>query len=73
MVIPLRPVTNSKSGNIKSAGYYGDVLRVEFKDGKKYDYHGVTPEIYKAFSESPSASSYLHTVIKPCCPAAKVQ
>lgn len=73
MAITLHPVTNSRSGNIQSAGYDGEILRVEFRGGKKYDYHGVTPELAQAFREAPSASEYLHKIIKPACPAAVVK
>lgn len=62
------------SSNLKSAGYDPDqnVLRVEFHGGNVYDYHGVTPEIHRAFSDSPSPGKYLHSIIKVGCPASKV-
>jgi hypothetical protein len=72
-VIPLRPVDDSS--HIAAAGYdHGQqVMRVEFKSGKQYDYHGVTPEIYGAFLEAPSQGEYHAKVIRPSCPCAIVK
>lgn len=72
MAIALQSVSNSS--NVRAAGYDGDrnVLRIEFTSGAKYDYHGVTPDIYRAFLDAPSQGSYLHRIIKQGCPASKV-
>lgn len=71
MAITMRPVSSS---NLLSAGYdtAQKVLRVEFDDGAKYDYHGVTPDIYRAFLDAPSQGKYLHRIIKQGCPASRV-
>ncbi len=69
----MKPVEGSS--NLQSAGYDPDqkVLRVEFQNGKKYDYHGIPPEMAEAFWSSESQGSYLHSIIKPGCPASKVE
>jgi KTSC domain len=74
MEIDMLPVPNSQSGNIQSAGFdrTAGILRVRFAGGKEYEYHGVSPETYQAFCESPSAGEYLHKVIKQSNPAAPV-
>lgn len=73
MSINLNPV--QESSNIAAEGYSadGEILRIQFLSGSQYDYHGVTPEAYKAFIESPSRGEYLAKVIKPACPASKVK
>lgn len=62
------------SSNLVAHGYdpETETLRVEFKGGSKYDYHGVPKEMHQAFLEAPSSGSYLHSVIKVGCPASKV-
>lgn len=74
MAIELRPVENS-SGNVKAAGYDPDdrIMRVEFANGNKYDYHEVSSEVWETFNDAPSAGEYLNKVIKPACPASKVK
>jgi hypothetical protein len=71
MMLPL----DSGSGNHISAGYDPDqkVLRVEFANGSQYDYQGVTSEIAANFWIAPSQGKYLAQVIKPVCPASKVE
>ena len=40
------------------------VLTVEFQNGKKYEYYGVTKETFKEFKSAPSAGRYLNEHIK---------
>lgn len=47
--ISMRPV---KSSNIKAIGYDDGTLRVEFKNGGRYDYDGVKPEEYDALVDA---------------------
>lgn len=72
--MPFDMNTIDNSSNLLSAGYDAETetLRVQFKGGAEYDYHGVPPEMSQAFFEAPSQGSYLSTIIKPACPAAKV-
>lgn len=74
MPFDMVPVTNSESRNIRSAAFDKDsgVMRVEFASGKQWDYHNVSPEVYQAFLDSPSAGEYFHKVIKVGNPAAPV-
>lgn len=73
MPIPLNPIENSS--NIDASGYDGQTstLRVRFKNGASYDYHGVTPELAQAFQESPSPGKFVATILKPSCPAERVK
>lgn len=70
-MITMRPVDSS---NIASEGYdpAQGILRITFKSGGTYDYHGVDVELYAAFSAAPSKGEYLAKVIKPGHPVAKV-
>lgn len=72
MPFDIRAIENSS--NVVAAGYdpETETLRVEFKGGSEYDYHGVPPEMSQAFFDAPSQGSYLSSIIKPACPAAKV-
>lgn len=62
------------SSNLTAHGYdpETETLRVEFKGGNQYEYHGVPKEMHQAFLEAPSQGSYLHSIIKVGCPASKV-
>lgn len=77
MPFEMKPVENSS--NLQSAGYDPDTqtLRVEFKGGKQYDYHGVPEEMHQSFWSAPkngsSHGSYFHSIIEPGCRAAKVE
>lgn len=75
MAFDMKSVENSKSGNIKAAGYdpTTETMRVEFAGGKQYDYHGVDDKVWAAFNEAPSAGEYLNKVVKVGCPAALVE
>ena len=44
MGIPMNAV---KSSNIAGIGYSAGTLRVEFTNGSKYDYEGVSPEEFE--------------------------
>ncbi len=73
MPFDMEPIENSS--NLVSAGYDEgtETLRVQFKGGSEYDYHGVPAEMHKAFREAPSQGSYLHSIIKTGCPASRVE
>lgn len=68
----LNPIEGSS--NIEAAGYDADakVMRVQFKGGKKYDYHGITPEMNQAFLDAPSKGHYV-SIIKQGAPAELVK
>lgn len=65
----------AKSGHIESSGYDPDqkIMRVKFKTGKTYDYHGVSPEVYSTSQDAPSFGTYLHNIIRPSSPASLVE
>lgn len=62
------------SSNLTAHGYdpETETLRVEFKGGNQYDYHGVTKDLRDAMISAPSMGSFLHSIIKVGCPASKV-
>jgi hypothetical protein len=53
-----------KSSNIKSAGYDGSVMEVEFADGKVYEVADVTPDMYARFLGTASKGSWYHKNVK---------
>lgn len=65
----------SESGNTVSEAYDPEekILRIKFRSGKSWDYHGVTGALYKSFKESPEQGKFLHRIIKPACPAGEVK
>lgn len=76
MAFDLKPVDNpGSSGNVVAADYDAPAqeLRIQFKSGVIYDYHGVTPELYKAFTEAPSAGKFQANILAPSCPASRVE
>ena len=77
MAFDLRPVENpGASGNVVAAAYdaESETLRIQFKGGNvMYDYHGVTPELYQAFGEAPSAGRFEANILRGSCPASKVK
>jgi len=54
------------SSNIMSIGYDGDVevLEVEFKGEKVYQYHDVPETVYMEFAASKSKGSFFHENIR---------
>ncbi len=73
MPMDMQPVEGSS--NITAAGYdpTQKILRVEFQGGKKYDYHGAPEHMFDDLMASNSPGSYLATIVKPGCPASKVE
>lgn len=63
--IPLSPVTGSSL--IAADGWSPDskTLRVQFHNGKKYDFHGLSPETKTAYEGAPSKGQYLKRSIEP--------
>lgn len=62
------------SSHIESTGYdpQAQVLRVKFKSGGVYDYHGVPQFMATDIRVSESPGGYLAKIVKPGCPASKV-
>jgi lysyl-tRNA synthetase class 2 len=56
-----------ESSNIQDAGFDANtgVLEVTFKSGKRYRYHGVSPERFTEFMNAPSKGSFFAREIKP--------
>jgi hypothetical protein len=54
------------SSNIAARGYdpVTGTMRVEFRNGKAYDYPGTTPEEWSDFVASPSAGQHFHRVFR---------
>jgi hypothetical protein len=48
------------SSNIKSIGHEGNILEVEFKNGKLYQYKGVSAEEHAAIHKAESIGSHIH-------------
>lgn len=66
-------VTNSS--NIRSYGYRDSesVLFVEFKDGTRYEYTQVPPEIFDHMQKAESVGKFLHARVKGYYDGSKVQ
>lgn len=64
--LPLNPVTNSQTGQIKAAAYdpVQQVLQVQFANGRVYQLEHVDAKLHKAFNEAPSAGHFYHSVLK---------
>lgn len=63
-----------KSSNVSAVGHDPDAneLHVEFKNGGKYVYNGISADQHQALMGAKSIGSHLHKVIKPAAkPAAK--
>ncbi len=50
-----------ESSNIKSIGHDGDVLEIEFKNGRIYQYSPVTKQQYDDFISAENIGKYFHT------------
>lgn len=68
----LEPVTSS---NITAIGYDADkqVLRVNFKSGGRYEYHGISPALHKSLMAAQSKGNYLHWYIRDRFTTRKLQ
>lgn len=53
-----------QSSNIKSMGYEGGTLEIEFSNGTVYSYANVPPETYKAMTEAKSVGSFFSFAIR---------
>src|SRR5437870_12766770 len=60
---------------IESASYdkEQEILRVRFTNGAAYDYHGVDADLVRAFREAPCAGEFVTEILRPGCPASKVE
>ena len=54
-----------ESSNIKAIGHEGDVLHIQFKNGKTYSYAGVTPEKHADLLAAESATKHFNAHIRP--------
>lgn len=56
----------AQSSHIEAHEYdqYSRILTIQFSNGAVYNYAGVEPNTYYAFSQSSSPGSYFHTKIK---------
>lgn len=72
MAFDMKPV---KSSNIDEAGYEpeSETLRIRYKNGGVYDYHGVTDKLAQAFEDAPSAGHFAATILRDHCPTSKVK
>lgn len=64
---PLTDLAPVKSSNIDAVGHdpQASELHVQFKNGGRYVYHGVSADQHAALLKAPSIGSHLHKVIKP--------
>lgn len=64
--VPLIPMYNVNSSNIKSIGYDEPNLKlyIEYKSGKIYEYSNVTPDLWNGLVNSESRGSYAHFFLK---------
>lgn len=62
-------MSSVQSSNLEEIGYdhLSSRLRVRFKGGATYDYHGVSPEQFAMLQGAKSVGSYFHKNIKPGC------
>ncbi len=58
------PMMSVSSSQIKSVGYSGNVMIIEFLTGSKYLYAGVSEDKYKNMMISESVGSYFSRNIK---------
>ncbi len=56
----MKPV---ESSNIATIGWEADTLRVQFRDGKEYEYPGVTEQQYSDLIKAPSKGRALNWLI----------
>lgn len=65
--------TPVQSSNLDSVQFDAaqHTLKVEFKDGRRYCYLGVTDELYEEFLNASSKGRFLRYRIAPGCPCHK--
>ena len=63
------------SSRIRSAGYdpKSQVLEIEFNDGRITGYRGVSPEVYRQFTNAPSPVSFFEDKIAENYPETRVK
>lgn len=56
-----------ESSNITHLGYDKDnlVMHIQFKDGRKYEYSGVSHESMADLAQAPSIGRHFHKFIRP--------
>ena len=59
----LIPVKNSS--NIKAVGLENGTLQVEYANGSKYNYSGVSQDTFTELLKSESKGKFIHSEIKP--------
>ena len=59
--ISLEPVSSS---NIEAIGYGDGLLIIEFKDGDRYSYSGVSQETFDELRTAPSVGRFFHLHIR---------
>ncbi|MDN3029434.1 KTSC domain-containing protein [Streptomyces sp. S.PB5] len=53
-----------RSSNVRSVGYSGGILEVEFHSGGVYQYHGVPEHVYAGLVAAHSKGTYLDRMVK---------
>lgn len=53
-----------KSTNIRSMGWAGNILEIEFHSGGTYQYIGVPWEIWDGFRNAESKGQFFHRIIR---------
>lgn len=54
------------SSDIRSVGYFGNTLEVEFRSGGIYQYFNVPQSVYFELMSAPSHGRYFHSNIRDC-------
>ena len=63
------------SSKIRAVGYEpkGEVLEIEFNDGRVVAYSGVSPEVHRRFMSAPSPVSFFEDKIDESYPARRLR
>lgn len=63
------------SSKIRSAGYdpKGQILEIEFSDGRILAFRGVSPEVHRQFMAAPSPVSFFEDKIDESFPSTRVR
>lgn len=63
------------SSKIRAVGYdpQGEVLEIEFNDGRVVAYSGVSPEVHRRFTSAPSPVSFFDDKIADDYPARRLR
>ncbi|MFE4424621.1 KTSC domain-containing protein [Streptomyces sp. NPDC056817] len=56
--------TAVRSSNVRSVGYAGGILEVEFHSGSVYQYRSVPEHVYTELITTPSKGTYLDRMVK---------